>query len=214
MFDRLMARISGKDAKTVDGNEVVRRSVYESELGEADLHFARTEPGGVEILAFERDFSPTDAEDNGYVLLTSGMSDRAMTMPPQALSAGGKARAELIWYVREPTDEIIANLRWLAEFPFIDAIWLGFGHRVPMPTPPLDTCNFRTFLFLTPIIGPDKRIAETLSIDNERVEILTVNLISDPEYALIKAEGLDPFLDLLDENDYPPIFDPTRKSYV
>ncbi|WP_426535168.1 suppressor of fused domain protein [Bradyrhizobium sp. McL0615] len=46
------------------------------------------------------------------------------------------------------------------------------------------------------------------------MEILTVNLISDREYELIKRDGLDTFLDLLDENDYPAIFDPARKSYV
>jgi hypothetical protein len=46
------------------------------------------------------------------------------------------------------------------------------------------------------------------------VEVLTVNLISDREYALIKNKGLDAFLDLLDENDYPTIFDPSRKSYL
>lgn len=213
MFDRLMARISGKDSKAAPDNDAVRRSVYESELGVVDQRFARPERGGVEILAFDRDFSPTDAEDNGYVLLTSGMSDRAMAMPAQASSVDGKARAELMWYVREPTDEIIATLRWLAEFPFIDHIWLGFGHRVPMPEPPLKATDFKTFLFLTPIIQPDRRIAENLEIAGEPVEILTVNLISDAEYALIKSQGLDPFLDLLDEHDYPPIFDPARKSF-
>ncbi|MCS3501038.1 hypothetical protein M2189_000009 [Bradyrhizobium japonicum] len=46
------------------------------------------------------------------------------------------------------------------------------------------------------------------------MEILTVNLISRQELELIKSRGLDPFLDLLDEHDYPPIFDPARKSYV
>ena len=46
------------------------------------------------------------------------------------------------------------------------------------------------------------------------MEILTVNLISDREYGLIKNGGLDAFLDLLDESDYPPIFDPSRRSYV
>ena len=74
--------------------------------------------------------------------------------------------------------------------------------------------DFRTFLFLTPVITPDQQIAEALSIAGDPVEILTVNLISDREVALIKSEGLDAFLDLLDENYYPPIFDPMRKSYV
>ncbi|MHC2341036.1 suppressor of fused domain protein [Bradyrhizobium barranii] len=125
-----------------------------------------------------------------------------------------KPRAELMWYVREPTPEICANLRWLANLPFIDTTWFGFGHRVAMPAPPMAGTEFQTFLFLTPIIGPDKSIAEALEIAGDPVEILTVNLISDRELALIKSEGLDPLLDLLDENDYPPIFDPARKSYV
>lgn len=214
MFDKLLSRISGKDIKAKPNNNGLRRSVYESELGEFDLRFAGIEDIQIEVLAFERDFAPAGAEDNGYVLLTNGMSDRRMTMPSQASPSDGKARAELMWYVREPTDEIIATMRWLAKFPFIDSIWLGFGHRVPMPEQPLKDCDFKTFLFLTPIIEPDKQIAEALSIEGEPVEILTVNLISDAEYALIKARGLNPFLDLLDENDYPPIFDPTRKSYV
>jgi hypothetical protein len=95
-----------------------------------------------------------------------------------------------------------------------DNTWFGFGHRVPMPAPPVPGTDFKTFLFLTPIIKPDQRIAEALSIASDPVGILTVNLISDREYELIKKEGVDGFLDLLDENDYPPIFDPSRRSYV
>ena len=119
-----------------------------------------------------------------------------------------------MWYVREPTPEIGTTLRWLASLPFIDDTWFAFGHRVPMPEPPVAGTDFRTFLFLTPIIKPDQRIAEQLSVAGDPVEILTVNLISDREYELIRNDGLDAFLDLLDENDYPPIFDPARKSYV
>ena len=83
-----------------------------------------------------------------------------------------------------------------------------------MPRPPVAETDFQTFLFLTPIIGPDKRIVEALEIAGDPVEILTVNLISRQEPGLIKSEGLDSLLDLLDENDYPPIFDPARQSYV
>ena len=83
-----------------------------------------------------------------------------------------------------------------------------------MPAPPMPGTDFKTFLFLTPVITPDQRIAEQLSVAGDAIEILTVNLISDREYGLIKNGGLDAFLDLLDENDYPPIFDPSRKSYV
>ena len=83
-----------------------------------------------------------------------------------------------------------------------------------MPAPPIAGTEFKTFLFLTPIITPDQRIAETLAVAGDPVEILTVKLISDREYELIKRACIDAFLDLLDENDYPAIFDPSRKSYV
>ncbi|WP_249151690.1 suppressor of fused domain protein [Bradyrhizobium liaoningense] len=105
-------------------------------------------------------------------------------------------------------------MRWLARLPFIDSTSFAFGDRVPMPTPPLVGSDFRTFLFFTPVIGPDQRTAEALTIGGDEVEILTVNLISDRELNLIRTDGLDAFLDLLDENDYPPIFDPQRRSYV
>jgi hypothetical protein len=139
------------------------------------------------------------------------MSELRMAVPARAEA---KCRAELMWYVRDATPEISTTLRWLASLPFVDNTWLGFGHRVPMPEPPVPGTDFKTFLFLTPIIAPDQRIAEQLSIVGDPVEILTVNLISDREYGLIKNEGLDAFLDLLDENDHPPIFDPSRRSYV
>jgi hypothetical protein len=213
MFSRLKKLIGGGGNATGRAAYDYRKSIYTAELGEADALFSDDGVDNIEILAFARDFSPVEVEDDGYVLLTSGMSDRCMKLPPDA-EEEDKRRAELMWYVREPTADIIGNLRWLARYPFIDDMWLGFGHRMPMPEPIVFGCDFKTFLFLTPIITPDKRIAEALSIDKDEVEILTVNLISDAEYRFIQTNGLNPFLDLLDENDHPPILDLERKSYV
>ena len=189
-----------------------RLAVYESELGEPELTFKDSAERRIDIHAFGRDFVPEcqEGSDKGYVLLTNGMSQQRM----QGVRGDAKPRAELMWYVREPTPDVRDNLRWLANLPFIDTTWFGFGHRVALPWPPVAGTDFQTFLFLTPIIGPDKQIAEALAIAGDPVEILTVNLISDRELALIKAGGLNEFLDLLDDNDYPPIFDPARKSYV
>ncbi|MEW6640899.1 MAG: suppressor of fused domain protein [Pseudomonadota bacterium] len=209
-----LKRLFGSGSREADAtHHAYRRAVYESELGSPEHCFPDAVPGGIEILGFGRDFSVTDAEDEGYVLVTNGMSDRRMAIPPQA-EGEVKRRAELMWYVREPTPDIVAAMRWLAQLPGIDKTWLGFGHRIPMPVPPLPGSDFRTYLLLTPIIAPDQRLAEQLSIAGEAVDILTVNLISDAEYRLIQQAGLDPFLDLLDDNDHPPIFDPGRASYV
>ena len=195
-------------------NSYVRRlAIYEEELGEREHTFLDRGDSRIDVHAFGRDFVPEceQGSDEGYVLLTNGMSERRMAVPAQA---DAKPRAELMWYARDATPELSASLRWLASLPFIDNTWFGFGHRVPMPAPPIPGTDFKTFLFLTPVITPDQRIAEALSVSGDPVEILTVNLISDREYELIKNEGLDPFLDLLDENEYPPLFDPARKSYA
>ena len=195
------------------GSHMQRLAIYERELGEREYTFSDASDRRIDVHAFGRDFVPDceEGSDEGYVLLTNGMSEQRMAVPAQAEA---KPRAELMWYVREATSEISTTLRWLASVPFIDNTWFGFGHRVPMPAPPMPGTDFKTFLFLTPIITPDQRIAEALSVPGDPVEILTVNLISDREYALIKNEGLGAFLDLLDEYDYPPIFDPSRRSYV
>jgi hypothetical protein len=195
------------------GSHMQRLAIYERELGEREYTFSDASSRRIDVHAFGRDFVPDceEGSDEGYVLLTNGMSEQRMAVPDQAEA---KVRAELMWYVREATPEVSATLRWLASVPLLDDTWFGFGHRVPMPAPPMPGTDFKTFLFLTPIITPDQRIAEALSVAGDPVEILTVNLISDREYGLIKNEGLDAFLDLLDENDYPPIFDPARRSYV
>ena len=213
MFSRLAKLMSGASAPSQAADLYRHRlAIYESELGEPEHSFTDSAERRIDIHAFGRDFVPVceEGSDEGYVLLTNGMSEQRM---PEA-HGNAKPRAELMWYVREPTPEICANLRWLANLPFIDTTWFGLGHRVAMPAPPIAGAEFQTFLFLTPIIGPDKEIAEALEIAGDPVEILTVHLISHQELALIKSRGLDPFLDLLDKNDYPPIFDPARKSYV
>ena len=195
------------------GSHLQRLAVYERELGEREYTFSDASDRRIDVHAFGRDFVPDceEGSDEGYVLLTNGMSEHRMAVPDQAEA---KVRAELMWYVREATPEISTTLRWLATVPLLDDTWFGFGHRGPMPEPPVPGTDFNPFLLLTPVITPDRRIAEQHSVAGDPVEILTVNLISDREYELIKNEELDAFLDLLDENDYPPIFDPSRGSYV
>ncbi|WP_458394779.1 suppressor of fused domain protein [Rhizobium brockwellii] len=61
---------------------------------------------------------------------------------------------------------------------------------------------------------PSSKLTSALRIENDPVEILTVNLISGSEYRFIKEKGLNAFLDMLDEEYHPPIFDPKRKSHL
>lgn len=214
MLSRFKQMISTSANIGPENREKERRATYVSMLGEPEFVFRGDDEADVVIEAYGRDFAPEGAVDEGYVLLTNGMSNQRMTMPDDVLEIGAKPRTELMWYVREPTPEIVANLRWLAQFPFIDDTFLAFGHRIPMPAPPLSNCYFKTFLFLTPIIRTDQLVSKALDSGRERVDILTVNLISDAEHRFIQQEGVDHFLDILDERDYPIIFDPQRRSYL
>jgi hypothetical protein len=197
-----------------------RLSKYEKWLGTADLRFqdnAEALEGSdpVDVIGFQRDFveSCQAGSDAGYVLVTDGMSNSRMNVPPD-IDPTTPRRAELLWYVRKPSNQIVSTLSWLGKLPFLDNTWFHFGLRVPMPAPPITGCDFRTFLFLIPIIRRDQELATALQNEGDPVTLLTVNLISEEEYRLIRAEGLVPLLDLFDEHGYPLFFDPDRTSYV
>lgn len=172
----------------------------------------------VDIHVFRRNFvEDGDAsvdDDRGHVLVTSGMSDRLMTMPA-GYDGDESAARELIWYVREPDPEYFRQLRMLAKLPFAEHSWLGHGHTVPVPEPPLSSTGFSTFLLLPPAVAGDRHLFDNLSHGGHGIEILVVHLVSDAEYDLVRSdEGLDVFLDLLDVHRYPLVFDPARASYL
>jgi hypothetical protein len=196
-----------------------RREAMIDALGEPEHvdHDADTERQ-VDIYAFGRNFieacDSAAEDDEGFVLVTSGMSDRLMT-PSDAFDADDSLAAELVWYVRDLNPEYFGVLRWLAKLPSMDNTWFGMGHTVPMPQPPLSFCAFSTFLFLPPIIRTDRDLLEDLEQQGHAVRTLVVHLISPQEHALVRQEeGLDQFLDLLDEHDYPLVFSPSRESIV
>jgi Suppressor of fused protein (SUFU) len=203
---------------TVTNAKVLRLAAMIEALGEPDhalLDDDRDFP--VDVYAFGRDFGDPDDDDDhdeGYLLVTNGMSDKLMHRRADS-EASESLAVELIWYVREVTADYVHYLRWLAKLPQIDETWFGTGHTVPMPEAPLEGCAFKTFFFMSPISDTDKYLLSEFQNGDHDVETLTVNLISDAEYALVKTnDGLNQFLDLLDEKNYPMIHDPKRVSFV
>lgn len=172
----------------------------------------------VDIHVFGRNFieacDSASPDDEGYVLVTSGMSDRLMTLPA-GYDGDESAARELIWYVRDLHPDYFAQLRWLAKLPFAEGSWLGYGHTVPAPRPPLESTDFSIFLLLPPVVAGDRHLFDNLAHDGHGIETLVVHLLSDAEYDLVRSdEGLDIFLDLLDVHRYPLVFDPARPSYL
>jgi Suppressor of fused protein (SUFU) len=196
-------------------------------LDEPDHTDADPKPGadGITIHAFSRNFvddDDDDAEDDmGYVLVTCGMSRQRMVPMPEATDdddQGQDSRSiELIWYVKTLDPAYFAALRWLAKLPQLDKIAYFHGRTISNPSAPLTVSPFKTYLLLPPIYGPDADLFEGLEAsEGDEIGALVVHLISDAEAHLIKSkpEGLDDFLDLLDDKDYPMLFDPGRRSYV
>lgn len=217
MISKLFSKLRPVASPPLSGLMAAREQAMRATLGDpAFVDRDGDQNHRIDIYGFGRNFvEDCDAADHeGVVLVTSGMSDRPMRIPAEAEGEASPA-AELIWYVREPNREFIGNLRWLAKLADIDKTWFGSGHRVPMPDPPLSFCAFRTFLLLTPIIGTDRELFATVRADGHAVETLCVHLISELEYSLIKrTNGLRTFFDLLDEGDYPLVFDPRRESML
>lgn len=219
MFGKLKDLFASAATQDDPGLRDARLRAMQQELGEPDHVDRDTDVSHrIDIYAFGRNFieeCEDDAEDDeGYVLITAGMSDRLMTAPT-GFDSDQSLATELVWYVRDLNVEYFSTLRWLAKLPFTDRTWFGFGHTVPMPTPPLSFCQFSTFLLLPPIIRTDRELFEGIEQQGHGLSTLAVHLVSNAEYELVKSEeGLDKFLDMLDENDYPRIFDPERRSYV
>ena len=71
--------------KPADADFHARRlAIYEEELGEREHTFLDRGGHRIDVHAFGRDFVPDceEGSDEGYVLLTNGMSERRMAVPP------------------------------------------------------------------------------------------------------------------------------------
>jgi Suppressor of fused protein (SUFU) len=220
---------SESPANTLSDNDKLRFAEMIEYLEEPEQIFMDDagEEHTVHVLAFGRNFveeCDDDAEDEeGYVLVTSGMSDKPMPRTNENTDNADNVeedeedspRKELIWYVRDLNPEYIHYLRWLAKLPNFDQFFLTSGSRVPMPEPPLTFCDKRVFFFLQPTIRTDRQLLDDIVISGAEIQTLCVHMITATEHALAKTnDGLNQFLDLLDENEYPLIFDPARPSYV
>ncbi len=152
---------------------------------------------------------------NFCTLVTSGMSDLEMSVPPGA--KGAPRRVELVFYCSEPEQEYLDTLRRLAHFPHDNRSWLGWGHTMPNGDPPepfWGSPALDTLLFMPTIVKPDGALAEELSLADEPVHFLWVVPLTTPECNLKLAKGFDAILDLFERHRHPHVFDPNRMSYV
>ena len=97
MLSRLKTLLSNPVAPAPAADAYERRlAIYEAELDPPEFIFRDPGDRRIDVHAFGRDFVPDCEEgfDEGYVLLTNGMSEARMAAPDGANAA--KLRAELM----------------------------------------------------------------------------------------------------------------------
>jgi hypothetical protein len=168
-------------------------------------------------------YPPTPERDRDFfTLVTTGMSDARMPLPPDADSA--LARAELLLYVLPPDMEFnparppwfVSVLHSLAHMPWRRDVWLGEAHTIPngdpsqpfVPRSPLTTA-----LLLPPIFEPPE-FADSLLLNGERVNFYWVTFLTDSECQYKLEHGYEALMQKFEDVNFPHVLDAFRPSTV
>ncbi|RZK29737.1 MAG: suppressor of fused domain protein, partial [Hymenobacter sp.] len=175
---------------------------------------------------------PPSAEFPFYTLVTSGMSDRPMTVPPGAPTDEAPPYAELCillpstWNIpTDPADVAAAfedenvywPIRWLkmlARLPHEYHTWLGFGHTVPNgedAEPFADNTGLGCLLLLTAISLPEE--FQRLKIEAAKtIQFYTLFPLYREEMELKMNQGVDALLDRFIEHNVSDVVNVARPS--
>jgi len=190
-----------------------RESVYGRFFGDSENVFHEVIPLVPHIDVYT--YPPGYKGRSFYTLVTSGMSDLAMTLPENA--KGFSSRVELIFYCSEPKPEYAELLRRFAHFPHDNNTWLGFWHTIPNGTPPMPFGKsdvLDSFLFMPTIVKPDSSLRDELELDGQQVSFLWLVPLSTPECNFKLQHGMNALLDLFEKHRHLHVFDEKRSSYV
>jgi hypothetical protein len=191
-----------------------RETVYHELFGEAQGIFREDVPllPRIDVRTYVR----SSQRGNVFAIVTSGMSDLRMRVPPD-VGDDAPRRVELIFYCSEPKREYVETLRWVARFAHDQRTWLSFGHTLPNGSPPAPFWGSEildTLLFMPTIVTRDQKLPEALVVAGDPVHFLWVVPLSTAECNLKLTKGFGAVLDLFEKNRHPYVFDPTRRSYT
>jgi len=160
-----------------------------------------------------------------HVLFTTGMSERPMTVDPDAEASD---YAELVmclpgdWPLSQEAFEDEDNywpVRWLkqlARLPHEYESWLGFGHTIPNGDPPEPFAgNTRMCCWMmTPPMWFDDELAKLSLPDGRSIEFLSPLPIYREEMNLKLSKGAEALFDQFEKAAIPieEIFNPARKN--
>ena len=168
---------------------------------------------------------PPSEERPFWTLVTSGMSDRPMTVPEDAEDY---VLAELMiclppeWPVSEEDFNDENNywpmrlLKVLARLPHEYETWLGPGHTVPNgsdePTPYADNNSFVCALMMSPGLVLPEEVAVLELPDGRKINFYTVWPLHQSEVDLKLNRGLDALLDHFQTHQVTELVDLNRPA--
>jgi hypothetical protein len=174
-------------------------------------------PHGIRVLSFD-----TRAQGLGVTLVTVGMSDTPMNVPPP-LKGDAQAdpravrRCELVWHVPDGSADYAGWLHWLARLPFVDDTFLYFGHTVQWPVeqgPLFEGGALQHFLLLEPLHKQLCTLPSHVQREGDPVNLWWVVPITVAEHAAKRQGGTDALLTLFEKHHHPVVLDPQRESYT
>ena len=194
-----------------------RARIYRELWGEPEGTARDESPRGGRIPSVDVHLYPPNEEAGRdfFTLVTAGMGDLPMRVPPDVGRAG--ARTELCLYVDHPHVEYFELLRALARLPHEHGAWLGPGHTVPNGDPPapiVPGSELSVALLLATPLDPDAKLPERLRIAGDPVGLLWVVPITEAECTFKLERGTQALLELFDEKEHPFVLDPARRSHV
>ena len=163
-----------------------------------------------------------------YTLITSGMSDRPMAVPPEADPDEAPPYAELCillpstWPIPGPTETFeddnaywpISWLKLVARLPHEYHTWLGFGHTIPngeAAAPFAPDTKLGCMLLLTAISLPEE--FQTLQVRADKtVQFYTLYPLYREEMELKMNQGVGALLDRFEEYNISDVLDLTRPN--
>lgn len=166
-----------------------------------------------------------------WTLHTTGMSERAMDVPPEMADddedTSAMQFAEMMiqlppdWPVLEEDREKAAKTYWpiewlkrAARLPNDMETWLGMGHTVQFSEPEeeIDSGGFAGMLIMPPL-GPEGAREIELS-DGRVVNVLMILPLYRDELDFAVEEGVEALLEKMEEADFSPVVEVGRKSLL
>lgn len=174
---------------------------------------------------------PPSEEWACWTLHTTGMSERAMDVPPEMADddedISSMQFAEMMiqlppdWPVLDKAagdkEEHYWPIRWLkraARLPSEEGSWLGMGHTV-LFSEPEDEINSGGFagMLLIPPLAPEDAGEIALS-DGRVVNVLMILPLYRDELDFAVEEGVEALLEKMEEADFSPVVEVGRKSLL